>query len=185
MARTEGTDLGRRNLLRGRLSDLRDARLLRPPWAPEQSVAEKCTGCGDCVGACPEAILTADPDGHPYVVFSDSACTFCGRCAEACEADVFTLLPEDPNQRAATGFSHVVRIEASCLMRAGVECRLCADHCDTQALRFDYRIRPAGGITLDAGACTGCGACIAPCPAGAIAIEAATAQPAMSMEAAS
>ena len=59
-------------------------------------------------------------------------------------------------------------ISDRCLLKAGVTCQLCTDQCDSRALRFDLRIRPSGAIRIDQNACTGCGACVAPCPASAI-----------------
>ena len=57
----------------------------------------------------------------------------------------------------------------ACLARRQVECRICGEVCDASAIRF----RPTlGGVSrpeLDHAACTGCGACVAPCPAHAIA----------------
>ncbi|WP_261196097.1 ferredoxin-type protein NapF [Pseudoruegeria sp. SHC-113] len=171
MARAEGTDLGRRSLLMGRVAEAGRSRAVRPPWATEASVSAGCTSCGACMEACPEAILLADPDGQPFVDFSETACTFCGACAVACEADVFAPAGPDGTRPQSEAFAHVVTLSNACLMTSGVECRLCADHCDARALRFDYAIRPAGGIRLEAEACTGCGACIAPCPTSAIEVR--------------
>ncbi|HEX5802081.1 MAG TPA: 4Fe-4S dicluster domain-containing protein, partial [Azospira sp.] len=59
----------------------------------------------------------------------------------------------------------------ACLARRGVECRVCGEACGEAAIRF----RPSrGGIAqplFDAGRCTGCGGCLAPCPIGAIAMR--------------
>lgn len=59
-------------------------------------------------------------------------------------------------------------IDARCLAVKGVECRICGEHCDDGAIRFSPR---PGGPPLPEvrrEACTGCGACVAPCPVTAI-----------------
>lgn len=133
----------------------------RPPWANEARVREHCISCGDCIRACPEAILFSGPAGTPVVDFSNGGCTFCGACADACAESVFVDTSEIPWTRAAA-------LGAACLLMSGVSCRSCTDACDTRALRFDLTVRPVGAIVVDAAACTGCGACLGVCPTGAI-----------------
>ncbi len=135
---------------------------LRPPWSlGEAAFLARCTGCGDCIDACPESILVPWRR-TPVVDFRQGECTFCGDCARACGEGVFRAPESGPpwSLRAVIG-SH-------CLSLHGVECRLCADQCETRALRF----RPAPGgvarIEIDPSLCTGCGACVAPCPEQAI-----------------
>jgi Fe-S-cluster-containing hydrogenase component 2 len=64
----------------------------------------------------------------------------------------------------------IAAIGASCVSRRGVACRVCAEYCDRGAIRF----RAArGGISVpivDGAVCTGCRACLMPCPVGAIAL---------------
>jgi 4Fe-4S ferredoxin len=66
---------------------------------------ERCTGCGNCVVACPVDALelfTIDPvtkekiyqvqDGKSIVLdFKAELCAGCGVCVEACPYDVITL----------------------------------------------------------------------------------------------
>lgn len=146
--------LSRRALLTGRAD--------RPggPMPPGVSRAtlEACTGCWACVTACPEAILRL-ADGRVAVDFAAGACTFCGACAAACPEPVFAETP---------AMAHVVAVSDACLARNGIACMTCRDICPEEAMRFRPR---AGGPFLpepDPDLCTGCGACIAPCPAGAI-----------------
>ncbi|MDX1656586.1 MAG: ferredoxin-type protein NapF [Candidatus Competibacteraceae bacterium] len=156
---TQTIDHGRRALLRGRLREAHAP--LRPPWArPERDFAAACSHCGDCIRDCPENILTPDRDGLPRVDFSRGECSFCQACVQVCPEPAF-----DP---AGRPWEQSARIGNGCLARQGIYCESCRDPCETRAIRF----RPArGGIptpTVAPDDCSGCGACVAVCPAGAI-----------------
>jgi len=65
----------------------------------------------------------------------------------------------------------IAAISDACLARAGIACMSCRDACPEQAIRPQLR---RGGPFLPevaGSACTGCGACIPPCPAHAIALS--------------
>jgi ferredoxin-type protein NapF len=150
--------LSRRDFLRGGRHDA--VVRIRPPGAAERALAA-CTGCGACVERCPAGIVGL-VDGLPALDFTAGECTFCGLCAQSCPEPVFAGVVPDR-------FDHVAAISASCLPLRGVDCQACRDACPTAAIRF----RPVRGgpfvPALDAAACTGCGACIAVCPVGAVA----------------
>ncbi len=137
----------------------------RPPWSSEISIRNACTGCGDCIAACPEAILIKGRGATPAVDFSKGECTFCGACAEACAEEVFA--PRD-----TAPWQHTVAIEAGCMMNDGISCQICTDACPQTALRVDLSHRPVGAIMVDNDACNGCGACISACPVAAIRVGA-------------
>ena len=143
--------------------------VVRPPWATEARVKGNCTGCNACIRACPEGILIGARAGAPVVDFNRGACTFCGNCAEACDEDVFLPLENAP-------WDHVAAIGAGCLLDQGVTCQSCQDGCDTEALRFEYGVGPAGAMAVIADNCTGCGACVALCPTRAISMARASAK---------
>ena len=157
-------NLARRAFFRGRATD--QASPLRPPWAlVERDFLALCTGCGDCVTACPTEIIDmAAPRRPPTMNFSHGECTFCSQCASACRPGALVRNSDDAPwpYKASAG--------ESCLARQQVECRSCGDFCPEGALRFPPRAGgPALPVLLEE-RCTGCGACQAPCPTGAIRI---------------
>lgn len=155
-------DLGRRSFLTWRLRAVPER--IRPPWSREASVAAACTGCGACVPACPQQIIGLDPDGRPALSFAAAECSFCGACAEACPEPVF--------DRAELAFSHVAAIGADCFAGRGIVCQSCGDACPEAAIRFRPRFGGAALPELAPERCSGCGACVASCPAAAIAVGA-------------
>ncbi len=163
---TETPDLGRRGFLTGRLAPSPGA--VRPPWTSAGSLASGCTGCGACIDACPQAIVRMGPGRWPQIDFSRNECTFCGKCAEACPEPVF--------DRALPAFPHVVAIGEACFAARGVVCQSCGDACPEGAIRFRPRLGGPALPSLDADRCNSCGACIATCPAGAIAVGTSAAE---------
>jgi ferredoxin-type protein NapF len=153
----------RRAFLRGRLG--RAEAVLRPPWAlPAEAFEARCTRCDECVRRCPTGILVRGEGGFPAVDFSRGECSFCGDCAAACGPRA--LLPME----GAPAWSLRARIGEACLARQGVECRICGEACGVAAIRFRPRIGGVALPQLDESACSGCGACLAPCPSQAIAV---------------
>lgn len=160
----ETVSLSRRGFLRGRLRAVLPG--LRPPWAPgEEEFVARCTRCDACVQACPTAIIVHGDGGYPVIDFSRGECSFCGECVDRCEPAALRRVEgrEPWALKAAAG--------ASCLAQQGVECRVCGECCERSAIRFRPRLGGVALPELDAAACNGCGACVAPCPVGAIAME--------------
>ena len=140
---------------------------VRPPWTDDAALHADCSGCGECVRACPEGILAKGPNGLPLVDFraGSGLCTFCGECAASCPEAVFDAGRDPPWTVGA------VIDDAACLARAGIYCRSCGDTCLDQAIGFTPL---AGGIPIpeiDPSRCTGCGACMAGCPGEAISMS--------------
>lgn len=163
-------DPRRRFLLRGAVQAARSAEVptpARPPWAlPEARFTEVCTRCGDCVRACPRALLSPGDGGFPEIRFLEQGCNFCGDCRTACTPGALDREPD------AAAFRWRVRVSESCLARQRVECRLCADACDVRALRFVPALGGIAQLQVDLQACTGCGDCVPPCPVGATELKA-------------
>jgi ferredoxin-type protein NapF len=156
-------DPGRRALLRG-------ARLRtpRPPHAlAEEAFVDRCTRCGDCIAACPEGVLLRGDGGFPRFEPALGACTFCMACVDACEPRALDAWDARP------WTWHALAGEA-CLLRAGVACTSCRDACTEDAVAIAPRL-PAEVPRIDATRCSGCGACVAACPASAVALVEAAA----------
>lgn len=154
----------RRAFVRGRAARSAVAGL-RPPWAlPELAFQRACTRCDDCIRVCPTHVLVRGEGGFPTVNFSQGECTFCGDCVRACRPGALRV--ED----GGAAWHYRARINEACLAKGNVECRICGEACGVGAIRFRLRV---GGVPLpelDVAACTGCGACVAPCPAQAISV---------------
>lgn len=162
--------LTRRGLFR-RLGGARTVEAIRPPGAmAEPRFQDTCTGCGDCVTACPAGII-AMSSGLPEVNFSHEGCEFCGACADACRPGA--ILPATEEQ-PGDSWRHGIQIGEACLSAAGVVCRVCGERCEAGAIRFRLAVGGRSAPELDTDLCTGCGACVGPCPADAISVTFAT-----------
>lgn len=138
---------------------------VRPPWVPlESDFTDICTTCGDCIAACPQKILARGRAGYPVVEFARGACNFCGACAEICPEKLYAA-------RDTTPWTIKARVGAECLSARGVTCRVCAEWCDARAIRFRLEVGGRAYPEISDNACTGCGGCVAVCPANAIAME--------------
>lgn len=138
---------------------------LRPPWSRgEAEFTERCTQCSKCIAACPAKILSKGHAGYPIVVFGGAGCTFCGACAEACEAGCFDRADARPpwNMKAS--------ISSQCVEAKGIACRMCEAACEFSAIRFRPKLGGGSSPMISLTECTGCGACIAPCPVKAITV---------------
>ncbi len=136
--------------------------MMPPPWAIEGDAFFKlCTQCNDCISTCPESILVKTQKGYPQVDFNRGECTFCGDCETACKPNALLDTKQAP-------WHYHAQINSQCLSQKGVVCRTCGDCCDEQAIHFRLAIGGFSTPELDIEQCTGCGACVAPCPTNSI-----------------
>lgn len=157
----------RRSFLRGRFSERGGP--LRPPWSLlESAFLNVCTRCGDCVRACPTHILVARDGAYPGVDFTQGECTFCGDCVSHCANGALQRI------EGRAPWSARAAIGEQCLARQKVECRICGEQCEAGAIRFPPQLGGIAQPVLNQDRCTGCGACLAPCPTQAIAITPST-----------
>ena len=138
---------------------------IRPPWAvPESLFDDRCNNCGKCIEICPERILKFGRGRLPVVDFQRGACIFCGDCVRVCESGALNENWDPPWPLKAL-------LSEGCLASKGVMCRACGDACEAGAIRFRLIVGGFSRPEFDSDACTGCGACVAPCPEAAIRIQ--------------
>lgn len=141
---------------------------LRPPWSAA-AFATLCDGCGRCVPVCPSGILIAAERAQPIVDFRRGTCTFCAACVEACPTGA--LKRHETDGTARPPWRVTAGISTNCLSVHGITCRLCETHCEPGAIRFKLATGGRALPIIEADRCTGCGACVTPCPARAIAVK--------------
>ncbi|PJC86867.1 ferredoxin-type protein NapF [Vibrio sp. HA2012] len=137
----------------------------RMPWTvAEPAFVESCTRCGKCIGVCETGIIISGEGGFPEIDFHRGECTFCGLCLQGCTEPVFISQTQLPWQQVAD-------IGEQCLAYHGVECRSCGDMCGYAAIQFHLQAGKIAVPVVNLDECTGCGACIRPCPVDAITIN--------------
>ncbi len=165
-------DPARIGLMRGRVRQVSAQSPLRPPWAlAEVDFLQACTRCDDCLRVCPERLIQRGEGGYPQVDFSAAHCSFCGDCVAHCEPQALRKMDADDAVRAP--WKLWPQVSAACLLQKQVACRSCGDLCDAKAIQF-ILVAGRGGIPqmqIHTEDCTGCGACVAPCPTQAIALQ--------------
>lgn len=156
---TQSINNSRRNLFSRRKS-----LAIRPPWVREDiEFTDVCTRCSACINACETQIIVKGDGGFPEISFNNSECTFCTLCAKHCPEDIFDL--------TQTAWHIKAQIQENCLTYQGIWCQSCKDACEPRAINFTLSVGKAPSPTINLEQCTGCGACVAPCPSQAIAIK--------------
>ena len=152
--------LSRRALLKANFKPYQQP--IRLPWVRDElEFVEACTRCGDCITACPERIIVKADGGFPELNFARGECTFCTDCVTSCSENLFTSLDDNP-------WSLKAIITDECLSAKNVVCVICKEQCETEAIRFIPKVGSVSQPILALEKCTGCGACVKPCPGQAI-----------------
>lgn len=136
---------------------------LTPPWAATpETFASLCSGCGECAAACEKNLIIIKEDGLPQMDFSNGFCNFCGDCARTCPAGALHYSDEIPPWHLH------VSINDNCLMRKNVLCQICQEQCEQEAIVFSQVGEDIQVPEILTDQCSGCGACSAKCPTGAV-----------------
>lgn len=158
--------LARRAFLRGRPLE---HQALRPPGAlAEDDFVSRCTRCNNCIEACPTGVIQRGSGGFPELSFRNAECTFCADCVAACRPGALSV------GEGAVTLPYRASIADKCMTYQRVECRVCGEICSSAAIVFRPQIGGVAVPKLDLDRCTGCGACEAPCPVGAISVRPST-----------
>lgn len=150
-------DMQRRNFLRGKLSTPTEDIYL--PWLKSlNQFYDRCTRCYECIQACPEKIIEAAGGNYPSVNFKLSECVFCEKCADICPQNLFETRK---NQKP---WMLTANVDQTCLALNQIACRSCQDSCQYGALTFPLKLGKTPSPLINPERCTGCGACVPPCP---------------------
>ncbi len=136
---------------------------LRPPGALEEAqFLENCTGCGECIEACPHESLRVFEDHHdsdvlsrrktPVIYPDEQPCYLCEDfpCIAACEPEA--LQPVGTLNAVNMGTAVV----SQRICTAGQGCNACVGQCPTRALSMDFA---SLSIRVERDLCVGCGMC--------------------------
>lgn len=139
--------------------------VLRPPWAiTESEFINHCSRCNDCITSCPSQIIKRGSGGFPEIDFQQGECTLCGDCLTACPTGALNPSISPPRP-------YHIQITSQCLSYQGVFCMSCQEQCETRAIRFPMVNASVPQPIIEHDQCTGCGACVAPCPTAAISLH--------------
>jgi NAD-dependent dihydropyrimidine dehydrogenase PreA subunit len=139
---------------------------------------DRCSGCKLCRGQCPFGAIryTASQD---KCSIDPALCYGCGVCRAVCKKDAIQLAPRRRafrwQRRAVTPGRYRVTVRPCSNPR---ECRACLEVCPSRVFGLAPQSARAPGVragdwtvrVMLPSRCTGCGACAAACPQGAIAV---------------
>lgn len=141
---------------------------LLPPWAlPEPVFSNLCNGCGECVTACGQEIITFSSRKRPRLDFNQQGCTFCGDCADVCEPGALQRSTETDHQPLQI----LAAIDNNCMSKRGTYCVRCIEECEHRAIIAKPLPRGRFDLWVEADLCTGCGFCVSGCPVDSISLE--------------
>ncbi|WKY43029.1 RnfABCDGE type electron transport complex subunit B [Eubacteriaceae bacterium ES2] len=140
-----------------------DAIVMGPDGLPVVD-PEKCTSCGQCIDACPKAIMKLVPETQEVKILCNNhdrgknarlvcktACIGCGACVKACKFDA-------------------VKVENNCAIIDYDKCRQCyecVDKCPMNCISGDVEYGKTTAYIIDEN-CIACGLCAKNCPVEAI-----------------
>lgn len=142
-------------------------RLIRPPGALEEELfLDRCSGCAQCVSACPvqaiQLLQSDDPrkNDTPYVDPRSKACVVCDdlSCMDACPTGALQKIPRHLIHMGVAELRRDV-----CVRSDGQDCQICVEKCPIgpDALDIPYQ---GADVEVKTDGCVGCGVCEEYCP---------------------
>ena len=158
------------------------ASAVRPPGSSHPNFNALCARCGNCMKACPYALIVPDlgatgVDGlfTPVLKFrsknsrQENFCfQGCTACTQACPTGAIRLLSEAEKKQIRIGTARIDK-KACIAWEKGEYCVVCQEFCPYQAI-VEVKQKGVNCPIVDEALCRGCGACESQCPAKPIAI---------------
>jgi ferredoxin len=170
------------------------ATFIRPPGAADMNFNALCSRCGNCMKACPYALIVPDLgvtgiDGlfTPVLKFrsqnsaQEQFCfQNCTACTQVCPSGAIRFMKTEEKQQTAIGLARIDK-KACIAWEKGEYCVVCQEFCPYQAI-IEEDHKKVKCPTVDEQKCRGCGACESQCPAlpVAIVVEGRNPQPRLS-----
>lgn len=128
----------------------------RPPTSlPESEFIEACSGCSDCVSACPKNIIFIHK-GLAAIDFDLSSCSYCLQCQTVCPTTALSHSVSDCGVRPT--------VNSNCNPQTAVYCAECSISCQNNAIQIIKNQTPI----IEHSLCNGCAECRSQCPNSAI-----------------
>lgn len=158
------------------------ATFIRPPGSADTNFNALCSRCGNCMKACPYALIVPDlgatgVDGlfTPVLKFrsqnsaQEEFCfQNCTLCTQVCPSGAIRFMKTEEKQQTAIGLARVDK--KTCIAwEKGEYCVVCQEFCPYQAI-IEEDHKKVKCPVVDEEKCRGCGACESQCPALPIAI---------------
>jgi len=140
--------------------------LKHPPGAlrEKKKFESKCTGCGDCITACPhDVILPLYVDrlnkSLPFMDLNFKACQMCidYPCIQACKPKA--LKPFSKKEKPKFGQAKLIFENCLNYTEKNLNCTTCKDSCPVENVVSFSNTKPKFSRN-----CTGCGQCVMACP---------------------
>ncbi len=137
--------------------------VLRPPGAaPESELLTACTGCGDCMRACPHGVLHPVGARYPGAEGTPSWDPVQAPCRLCTDLPCVAVCPTRALSPQYGRWMGTARVDVYvCLANAPGGCSVCVEQCPIPGAL----IREPGRPVVDPDSCTGCGICHHVCPA--------------------
>lgn len=148
-------------------------RLVRPPGASEESLAEKCIRCGKCVKVCPtgtiqpvNAVKAWESTWTPHLELRRGYCDYsCNACGQTCPTGAIAKLSLANKRKEVIGIA-VIDKKRCFPFADNKECIVCEEMCPLvpKAVTLNREQGTVAKPSINAKQCNGCGICEHQCP---------------------